>query len=1111
MRCSSCGSESSEGSLFCGACGTRLPVGCPHCGAENAAASAFCTACGVRLSRLEGARARASVGGRLGQPAPEMAPVPEDERKEISVLFADIYGSLGLITNRDPELADAILSEVIDQLADAVHRYGGTVNKIRGDGIMALFGAPVAQEDHAVRACCAAKAMCEINQERVRAVAPGFEIPIQIRVGISSGEAVVRKMTTDTSIIYDAVGEIVHLGARMEELAEPGTVRLTGATYRLVRGVTKTTSLGRQPVKGLAQPIEVYELLEVDAAASSERWLRRQEPTRFVNRTRELAGLKEALNDAAAGKGQLVALVGEAGFGKSRLLAQVLTTPRAAGFRILKGGSSSNDRLTAFLPCVRIFQSFFSIPDGEDAATVHAKVHAAIAALSADLAWAVPALLSLLGAEPKDGPWIDLDPRQRRRQIIDAIRGVLLRASRVQPLVLVVEDLHWIDAESQDAIDHLIESLADAPILCILTYRPEYRHEWSGKAYYRQFHLSTLPTEDAVQLLHSLIGSDAQVEELKRLLIKRTGANPFFMEECVYALVDDQVLIGKRGAYQMAGSVDTLRIPGTVKALLADRIDRLKPEEKRILQAAAVIGENVPLALLSAVVDLPRDKLSGAIASLRKGEFLYEKGTQLEVEYSFRHALTHDVAFGSMLRDRRRALHARVVAGIETLYEKRIPEFAERLAYHASEGAVWDRVVRYGQMAGAKAAWRSANEQAVSFFEQALEGLLHLPQDARARALAIDIRLNLRTPLFQLGRLNAVVAHLNEAKRIAEQIGDQGRLAHVLMYLNHVFWLQGKPEVAFAMGDRALALAKTLGDEEREVRTNFHLGLTHLSLGDFRRTVDLMRETVASCRKASLSGTVGPLASQALGYMARALAELGEFPQAHAAAAEGIDIAEAEARPFTMILAHLSAGYAHDRKGDHASAIPLLERAHELCRSSEARLLTPITAGFLGGVLLDAGDVEAALRILRDAADSAAEIHLMLYQPLRLARLGRAYYEAGQLLDAKECAVQAEALAIEQKEPSVRAEVALLLAEIDARTNQVDLEQLRKRYHFALSAAETIEMRPLVAHIHRSLGMLELRAGDPNRAESALQAAQAIYARLGMANWEARLNALAVK
>ena len=356
-----------------------------------------------------------------------------------------------------------------------------------------------------------------------------------------------------------------------------------------------------------------------------------------------------------------------------------------------------------------------------------------------------------------------------------------------------------------------------------------------------------------------------------------------------------------------------------------------------------------------------------------------------------------------------------------------------------------------------------------------------------------------------------MVAHLNEAKRIAEQIGDQGRLAHVLMYLNHVFWLQGKQEVAFTMGERALALAKSLEDEEREVRTNFHLGLTHLALGDFRRAVDLMRETVDYCRKASLSGTVGPLASQALGYMARALAELGEFPQAHAAASESIDIAEAEARPFAMIMAHLSAGYAHDRKGDHASAMPLLERAHELCRSSEARLATPIAAGFLGAALLDAGDVEAALPLLKDAAETAAGIHLMLYQPLRLARLGRAYYEAGQLLDARECAIQAEALAIEQKEPAVRAEVALLLAEIDARTNQIDLEQLRKRYHFALSTAETIEMRPLVAHIHRSLGMLELRAGDPGRAESALQAAQALYAKLGMANWEARLNALAAR
>ncbi|HLI11334.1 MAG TPA: adenylate/guanylate cyclase domain-containing protein [Alphaproteobacteria bacterium] len=1102
MRCPSCRSDNPERASFCGNCGARLSITCAGCGAVNLASVTFCTSCGLRLD----ARAAPSAAEARSPQAAARTRLPEDERKEVSVLFADISGSLGLIVDRDPETADAILSEIIAQLVDAVHRYGGTVNKMRGDGIMALFGAPVAQEDHAARACYAAMAMREIDHRRLRLISEGFDIPVKVRVGLNSGEAVVRKMSDDFAVGYDAVGEIVHLASRMEQTAAPGTIRLTAATLRLVPGLVETRPLGRLPIKGLAQPIEVHELAAIHAPPSSVRPLQRRELTRFVNREGELAGLDQALAEAAQGRGQLVALVGEAGFGKSRLLAEFVASSGAAAWRVLKGESYSYDKLTSYLPFVRIFRSFFGIGRNDDTAAIRAKVLAGLGALPAELGWAVPAFFNLHHVEGADNPWAPFDASERRQRLIDAIRSVLLLASRVQPLILILEDLHWIDVETQAVIDQIVESLPRAAILCIVTYRPEYRHGWGGKSYYRQFYIGPLREHHAALLLQALIGSHRQVERLKQMLLERMETNPFYLEECVYSLVDDQAFAGEPGAYRLTGAIDTLRIPGTVKAVLAARIDRLKPVEKRILQAAAVIGEIVPLPVLRRVADCPEPELREALKRLQETEFLHETQLLPEPEYRFRHHLTHEVTYGGLLRERRRALHTRAVEAIETLFGERAEEFAESLLRHAAEGGVWDKVAQYGSAAGIKAAWRSANQKAVTFFDQALAALQHLPDDAHNRSRALDLRLHLWLSLFQLGRLEAGVDNLSEARELAERIGDQSRLARVLMFLNHVFWLMGRQDSAVAMGEKALALAQLLKDEEREARTRFHIGISYLAWCEFRRAIAAMRETMSYCRKAALSSPLGSLTSMTLGYMARAHAELGEFDEAAALASEGVEIADAEGRPISTIIAYFSAGYVRLQKGEHEEAIPLLERGLELCRVNEARVMTPIAQGFLGAAYTGAGRAEEGAALLAEAVEAAAGIKLMLYQPFRLAQLGRAYLASDQAVAAKSHAVKAEALASEQRDPAARAEALLLLGEIEFRGGGFDAARVADRYREALGIAEALGMQPLAGHCHRLLAEVASRAGDEARAAAAREAARAVYSRLGMTRWLDRLG-----
>ena len=1087
MLCPSCSTENPEHAGFCARCGARLTMACASCGASNLPTAHFCTNCGKRLGA-----AGALADGAHAAPLP-----PEGERKEVSVLFADISGSLALIVDRDPEAADAILSEIMERMRDAVNRYGGTVNKMRGDGIMALFGAPRAQEDHAARACCAAVAIRSLTQERLQEIKDIPEIVVKVRIGINSGEAVVRRMRTDISVDYDAVGDVVHLASRMEQIAEPGTINITGDTLRLAEGLVETRPLGAQPIKGISRPIEVYELTGIAAAPLVGRPASPLGLTPFTNRKTELEMLHQALAEAGLARGQIVAVAGEAGFGKSRLVTEFLSSPSVKGWATLRAASRSYDSLTNYLPFVRIFQKLLAIGPNEAPEAIGAKVRERLVELGADVDRVCPALLYLLGAESDDHLWRALEPTARRQRLIDAIRTVLLLLCRAQPLILVVEDLHWIDTETQSALEHIVDSLPRVPILCILTYRPEYRDEWSGRSYYRHIRLGALREEDASKLLQSLIGTDAQVDRLKRMLLDRTEANPFFLEEQVYSLVDDRTLVGERGAYQVATAVDLLRIPGTVRAVLSARIDRLPHREKRILQSAAVIGETVTLPILGLVENLSEREMQDAIATLRRAELLYETQYFPEVEYSFRHALTHDVAYGSMLREPRRAIHAKVVWAIETHFGERSDEFAERLVHHAREGRVWGKVVHYGRIAGAKAAWRSSNREAVNFLEQALEGLQHLGPDAGNRALAIDIRFDLRNPSFQLGNLDAATGHLSDARDLAEQLGDQARLARALMYLSHVNWLMGDQETAFRTGERAARIAETHGDAERRVRTQFHLGLTYLARCDFARAIEMFRATVVSCRSAALSGPLGPLLSMALGYLARALAELGEFAEAVELAAEAIRISESERRPFSTIIAYVSAGYTYDKKAAHEEAIPLLERGLELSHSTEERLMTPIAAGFLGAAYANSGRANEAIALLRDAIDDAAAMRLMVNQPARLAALGRAQMELGDHAAAMDCATQAEALAIRQSEPGPQAQALLLMGEIATREGAEGNSRAQDCMKRALELAKALGMRPLIAHCHQELGQLTLQT-KPQESAAELRTAAKLYAELGM-------------
>jgi class 3 adenylate cyclase len=696
MKCPRCQHENPPQAKFCLECGARVALTCTKCRSELPAGARFCLECGEAVASPAPVEPRFTspesyTPKHLAEKILTSKAALEGERKQVTVLFADLKGSMELLADRDPEEARKILDPVLERMMEAVHRYEGTVNQVMGDGIMALFGAPLGHEDHAVRACYAALRMQELVQLYAEETRRTHGVNVQIRVGLNSGEVVVRAIGSDLHMDYTAVGQTTHLAARMEQFASPGSILLTPSTLELVEGYVAVKPLGPVPVKGLADPVEVFEVTGAGAARTRLEAAARRGLTRFVGRTAELEQLRGALDRASLGHGQVVAVVGEPGVGKSRLFWELLHSHRVHGWLILQSASVSYGKATAYLPVIELLRGYFEIESRDDPRKIREKVTGKVLTLAPALGPAVPALLALLDVPVEEASWQALDPPQRRQQTLDAVKRLLLRESEVQPLVAVFEDLHWIDGETQSLLDGLVESLPAARLLLLVNYRPEYQHAWGGKTYYRQLRIDPLPPESADELLDALLGPDAALGPLKQLLVERTEANPFFLEESVRALAEMGALAGERGAYRLTRPVAQLTIPATVQAILAARIDRLAPETKRLPQAAAVIGKDVPMPLLLAIADAPEPEVRAELTHLQSAEFLYETRLFPDLEYTFKHALTHEVAYGGLLHERQRALHARITEAIERLWADRLPEQAEELAHHALRGELWEK------------------------------------------------------------------------------------------------------------------------------------------------------------------------------------------------------------------------------------------------------------------------------------------------------------------------------------------------------------------------------------------------------------------------------------
>src|SRR5579863_9157541 len=819
MRCTKCGTESTTSRKFCAACGSPLSRRCPKCGAENAPSSAFCEDCGAALT---GDAASAAASSPQASTAPNIRLAPEQsdasttiegERKTVTALFADIKGSTELMEDLDPEEARAIVDPALKLMIDAAHRYDGYVVQSTGDGIFALFGAPVAHEDHPQRALYAALRMQdELKRHSDRVRADGG-LPIQARIGVNTGEVVVRSITTGAGQTeYTPIGHTTNLASRMQTLAPIGSIAATEVTRKLCEGYFILKALGATKVKGVSEPVNVYEVTGLGPLRTRLQRAAGRGLTKFVGREREMEALQHAAEQADAGHGQIVAAMAEAGAGKSRLFFE-FKAKNQSGWMVLETFSVSHGKASAYFPVIDLLHGYFKIADEDDQRGRRAKVTGNVLTLDRSLEDTLPYLFNLLGLVEGEDPLGQMDTNVRKRRTLEAIKRVLLRESLNQPLMVIFEDLHWIDGETQEFLNLLADSIANAKIMLLVNYRPEYSHQWGSKTYYTQLRLDPLGKESADAMLTALLGDSANLAPLKQVIIDRTEGNPFFMEETVQVLFDEAALV-RNGVVRLKRPLTELKIPLTVQAILAARIDRLQSAEKELLQTLAVIGTEFPLTLVREVVQSPFEQLDPLLASLQTNEFIYEQPAAGDVEYSFKHALTHDVAYNSLLIERRRLLHERAAQTIESLYAERLDDYLSELANHYDRSGNISKAVEYLGRTGVRAAQQAAYSEALPHLTRSLTLLRQLPDDADRARRELDLQMALAALAHVVIGAAATEREtaLVRARSLCSQLGEHTRLIDVLVGLSIIRAWHGQFADANRLTEEAIALARLSTD-----------------------------------------------------------------------------------------------------------------------------------------------------------------------------------------------------------------------------------------------------------------------------------------------------------
>ncbi|HME45218.1 MAG TPA: adenylate/guanylate cyclase domain-containing protein [Syntrophorhabdales bacterium] len=1117
MQCPACLFENRDLARFCLQCGTKLGATCPHCHRPLLQQARYCDQCGFELLTeaeppvIDYAQPRSYTPRFLIEKIIKQKGAVEGERKLITVLFADVVNYTAISEKLDPEEVHRLMDRCFKLLMDEIHKYEGTITQFSGDGIMALFGAPIAHEDHARRACHAALSIQEAMKPFSGKVKTEWNVDFSMRVGLNSGLVIVASIGDDLHMDYTAIGDTINLASRMESMAAAGSILVSEYTERAARDFFTFRARGKLAVKGRNQPVEAFELVGAGAVDTRIAAAVAHGLAKFVGREREVGGLSRALEKVESGVGQVIGLVGEAGVGKSRLVLEFRRMLEDRSCLYLEGHCLHFGSTIAYLPILEMLKSYFSITEQMREATIRKHIQERIEGFSGHLAHLRSPIHELLSVTVEDDTYLRLEPRQRRERTFEALRDLFIRVSQEAPVILVVEDLHWVDNTSEDFLTYLIGWLANTRILLILLYRPQYTHPWANRSYYMRLGLDELAMTARQQLLESLLAGAPVTGDLRDFIISRAGGNPLFIEELTSALQEKGYIRKTEDGYTLAKKNSEIQVPDTVQGIIAARIDRLDEELKRTMQIASVLGRGFPFSILDFIVTNKgylKGHLKEYLQELQNLEFVYEESLFPELKYLFKHALVQEVAYNTLLLKRRKEIHSDIGQAIEALYPDRLEEFYEMLAYHYARSERSDVAYTYLKLSGIKAARNSALWESFRFYREAIEVLAGWPESEELRKEQVDIRLLMVSPMISLGFPEDSLDILNQGEKLCRELGEAKCLTTLLSMIGLYHSVKGNPLLGVKYNEDCFRIAETEQDVNLIAPVAFDLCSNYASRGEFLKIIDVAPRVLSFLERAGKESECfdrGYNVYTALSaFYAFATGYMGSLDRAKVIFEKGISAAQEIENLYSLGLTETLYGYVFCDYGDGKEGLSHFTRAIHYLEKGQIFILLGLAWAGVGWSHYFMGEPKAGLPFIEKGLKIHSDAGISYDLSVHYYFLGVIHFDLGNLELAHTYIQQALKLAQRYNEVYY---VALALPMLGRILGSRDTTQLREAEDHVLQGIhllDDLKVKPQVGIAHLCLADVYAHANEAQKALQSLKIAEVIFEEIGAEYWLAK-------
>jgi len=1124
MKCIKCQFENREDAEFCGDCGIKLEIVCSQCGRSNPTSTKFCDKCGQSLAEPQAVPSQVAppvelsfeekleniqryLPGGLTEKILAQRGKIEGERKQVTVLFCDTEGFSTLSEKLGPEKVYSIMDEVFEMLIHKVNEFGGTVNKMTGDGVMALFGAPIALEDapqRAIRSALAIQREIARFSDRTKA---DTGAPLRMRIGIHTGPVVVGSLGNDLRVEFTAVGDTVNLASRMEGLAEPGTVYVTDETFKITEGLFRFEALGERQIKGKEAPVKAYRVIAPSTRrtrfdVSAERGL-----TPFLGRERELELLIDGLDRAKSGRGQAFSIMGEAGVGKSRLLYEFRKTIANEDVTFIEGRCLSYSTNVAYHPVIDLLKSTYDIHEGDDDDRIKEKVKRGLKEQGVDEASTLPFVLEMLSVKDSGINALNLSPEARKDRTLEALRRIVLKASEIRPLVMAIEDLHWVDKSSEEAFKDMLDAISGAQLLLIFTYRPEFVHTWGGKSYHSQVNLMRLSNRETLAMAAYILGTEVMGEDLEELILEKTEGIPFFVEEFMKSLKDLGMIEWRDSGYYLAKDIQEVTIPSTIQEVIMARVDSLPDGAKSVLQTGSAIGREFSCELIKRVTGIPTPEMTPHLSVLRDSELLYERGIFPQATYIFRHSLTQEVAYDSLLLKKKQEIHQRIGKAIEELYSERLEEFYEMLAHHYSRSEDWEQAYQYLKLSGDKAARSYSNLEVFRFYKEAINVLNNLPQTEENKRKGIEVRLLMGTPMVLLGYPeDGSLQILQEGERLSQELGDSRSLAKFYNWIGLYYSFKGQSVLGIEYSESCFREAEKVKDIDLMAPAAISLcGSYHLRGEQYFKIIDAASKVISLLeeteRQFESFGGINPY-SIMHSYCAWAMDMLGDFKRGQELYEKGLAFTLEIKDINALSILELDEGLCLViHKGDGENGIKLLQNCIRYCE--EGQVLNILGMAWMGigwGHYL-LGELETAREHVEKGLKIQSDAGMPYLLSLYYCALSMIHCDSGDLKRAQSFAEEALRLSQNNSEKWPEGLSRVLLGRILCKGKKLQYAKAEEYIAQGIKIVEEEKLKPLASQGYLYLGELYADIGQREKALETLKKAEGMMQEMGMGYW----------